>query len=218
MAIDEPLLPPHVTLLGKALRPLPAQIDTALRTPTPPEEPETSFVTAAQIGLAKLDRGVERMVSEVNALGRIVTASDAPDADVHRAAGRVEAVLDDQLRLHAALYHLRAEPAYVRGQELLLATYRNTLIQIRDWLQEIVETLADPMAALEKRGLPTSGKVELQLSLELTAPKELGQFRDWLAREADEEDERTSRADAWGTLLTLAAGVLLGGLFFGDDE
>ena len=218
MTSDKPLLPPHVTLLGEALRPLPAQIDKALSAPPPPEVPETSFVTAAQIGLTKLEEGVERMVSEVNALGRIVTAADTPPADVHRAAGRVEAVLEDQLRRHAALYHLRAEPAYARGQELLLATYRNTLIQIRDWLQEIVETLADPMAALEKRGLPTSGKVELRLSLELTAPKELGQFREWVAQEADEEDERSSRAAAWGSLLTLAAGVLLGGLFFGDDE
>ena len=215
---DRPLLHPHVTLLGEALRPLPAQIDAALCTPTPPKEPETSFVTAAQVGLARLDEGVERMASEVNALGHIVTAADAPAADVHRAAGRVEAVLEDQLRLHAALYHLRREPAYAHGQELLLATYRNTLIQIRDWLQEIVDTLADPMAALEKRGLPTSGNVELQLSLELTAPKELGEFREWVAREADEEDERSSRAAAWGSLLTLAAGVLLGGLFFGDDE
>ena len=218
MASDEALLPQHVTLLGEALRPLPAQIDAALRTPTPPEEPETSFVTAAQLGLARLDEAVQRMVSEVNALGRIVTAAEAPAAEVHRAAGRVEAVLEDQLRLHAALYHLSAEPAYARGQELLLATYRGTLIQIRDWLQEIVETLADPMAALEKRGLPTSGNVELRLSLELTAPKELGQFRDWVAQATDEQDERSSRADAWGGLLTLAAGILLGGLFFGDDE
>ena len=215
---DRPLLHPHVTLLGEALRPLPAQIDAALHTPTPPKEPEISFVTAAQVGLARLDEGVERMASEVNALGHIVTAADAPAADVHRAAGRIEAVLEDQLRLHAALYHLRREPAYAHGQELLLAAYRNTLIQIRDWLQEIVDTLADPMAALERRGLPTSGNVELQLSLELTAPKELGQFREWVAQQADEEDERTSRAAAWGTLLTLAAGVLLGGLFFGDDE
>lgn len=134
MASDEPLLPPHVTLLGEALRPLPAQIDAALRAPTRPEEPETSFVTAAQLGLAKLDEGVQRLVSEVDALGSIVTAADAPAADVHRAAGRVEAVLEDQLRLHAALYHLSAEPAYARGQELLLATYRNTLLQLRGQL------------------------------------------------------------------------------------
>ena len=98
---------------------------------------------------------------------------------------------------------------------------------------------ADPMAALQKRGLPTSGDVELELSLTFTTPKELGEFREWMKRKTkaakktakrrkkqrlemerrDEEAriEEEGRQIALGGLVTLVVGICLGGLFFGGD-
>jgi len=52
----------------------------------------------------------------------------------------------------AVLYVTRR---HVEARDLLAGVYRHFLVEVRDWLVELVETLADPMVAVKKRGLPT---------------------------------------------------------------
>ena len=161
--------------------------------------------------------------------------ADLPEAKVHRAAGRFEMVLDELLDGYWELRVLRPYPAHKRGYELLLAVYRHTLAQIQAWLLDVVECLADPMAALKKKGLPTSGEVQLNLSLTFTSPPEQGELLDWIREQTEEEERRAEEAEAqfaaieearleeerklsaFGGLAAVVAGIFLGGLFFGDD-
>lgn len=236
MASSDPILPPHVTLLGEALRPLLHKVEGRLGKPVRLIGPEKSFLDEGQHALHQLSDFVERLGSEVNrVLNEVVSAADLPEAKVHRAAGRFEMVLDELLDGYCELRVLRPYPAHKRGYELLLEVYRHVLAQIQEWLLDVVECLADPMAALKKKGLPTSGEIQLNLSLTFTSPPEQGELLDWIWEQTEEEERRAEEAEAqlaaieeahleeerklsaFGGLAAVVAGIFLGGLFFNDD-
>lgn len=240
MANSSPILPPHVTLLGEALQPLLTQVEAQLNAPARVDGAEVIFKEFASKAFNDLPVFVERLCSEANdVLNEVVNADASTEAEVYRAVGRFEMVFDDFLGSYSELRDMRPYPKG-RGHGLLLAVYRHALQEVEAWLRDVIESLADPMAALRKRGLPTSGDVELKLSLTFTTPKELGEFRDWMKQQAkaakmaakrrkkqrlemerlNEEAriEEESRQIALGGLLTLVVGVCLGGLFFGGDD
>ena len=232
MASSDPILPPHVTLLGEALRPLLRKVEGRLGKPVRLIGPEKSFLNEGQHALHQLSDSVKKLDSEVNrVLNEVVSAADLPEAKVHRATGRFEMVLDELLDGYWELRVLRPYPAHKRGYELLLAVYRHALVQIQDWLLDVVECLAD----LKKKGLPTSGEVQLNLSLTFTSPPEQGELLDWIREQTEEEERRAEEAEAqlaaieearfeeqqklsaFRGLAAVVAGIFLGGLFFGDD-
>ena len=239
MANSDPILPRHVTLLGEALQPLLAQVEAQLSAPAGADGAEVSFEDFASKALDDMQVFVERLCSEANGvLNEVVGADASTEAEVYRSVGRFEMVFDDFLGSYSELRDLRPYPKG-RGHGLLLAVYRHALQEVEAWLRDVIESLADPMAALQKRGLPTSGDVELELSLTFTTPKELGEFREWMKRKTkaakkaakrrkkqrlemerrDEEAriEEEGRQIALGGLVTLVVGICLGGLFFGGD-
>ena len=239
MASDDSILPPHVTLLGEALQPLLMKVEAHLSEPACANGIAEVFEDFASRALDDLKVFVERLCSEANGVLNEVVSAEAPtEAGVYRAVGRFEMVFDEFLDSYSELRDLRPYPEE-QGHGLLLAVYRHTLKEVEVWLRDVVESLADPMAALQKRGLPTSGDVELELSLTFTTPKEMGELRDWMkqqAKAAKKEGKRRKKQKrkmerlneearieeegsqiALGALVTLVAGICLGGLFFGDD-
>lgn len=70
----------------------------------------------------------------------------------------------------------------MEARNLLSGVYRHTLRDLRDWMRNLVDTLADPMATLVSRGLPTSGHVELTFELKLAAAAELASLTYWLQK------------------------------------
>ena len=202
-----------------------------------PIGPKESFVAAGQRALGQLGDSVERLCDETNrVLDEVVGTADLPESKVHRAVGRFEMVLDELLDGYSELRELRPYRSHKRGHELLLVIYRYTLTRIQGWLLEVVEALADPMAALKKKGLPTSGEVQLNLSLNFTTPKENDELLDWIEQQTEAEERRAENAETqvraieearlederkaglWGALTGVVAGIFLGGLVFGDDD
>lgn len=225
MTNSKTLLPPHVTLLGQALTPLLHRLEGRLADGTTAAKPGSGladFADLAQETLSRFHESLERLVGEANRLGGLVSASAASDAEVHRTAGRIEIVLDDLLGRYAALGQLQPEGVYAEGYELLLAALRRFLADIRDWLREVVDAIADPIAAVKKHGLPESGQVNLHLILTLEAPPELEAFNRWLEEQegqlAGYEPEPPRERSTWNGLVALVAGFALGGLFFGGDD
>ena len=210
------LLPPHVTLLGQALTPALNRIEEQLTNRLAAFKPGGSvadFAETAQETLNQFGESADRLAGEVRRLDGLVTASAVADADVHRAVGRIEMVLDELLGSYAALRELRPDPEYADGHKLLAAALRHPLVEIRDWLRELVDVFADPATALEKRGLPDRGQVNLNLALTLTAPPEFKEFSRWLEGQTPPAERRD-----WDGLISLVVGFALGGLFFGGDE
>ena len=236
MASGDPILPPHVTLLGEALHPLLRKVEGQLRKPVRPIGAKKSFLAEGQRALHQLGDSVTRLISETNrVLSEVISAADLPEAKVHRAIGRFEMILDEMLDSYSELRELYPYPVHKRGHELLLAVYRHRLTQLQGWLLDVVEAIADPVAAVKKKGLPTSGDVQLVLSLTFTSPPEQDELLDWIREQTEAQERRAEEAEAQlvaieearlaeqrdrdflGTMVAVEAGVFLGGLFFGDD-
>ncbi|PKM05873.1 MAG: hypothetical protein CVV14_14610 [Gammaproteobacteria bacterium HGW-Gammaproteobacteria-4] len=149
------------------------------------------------------------LVDALQALNRDVWEADAPDAAaIHRAAGRVEGVVERWLRgfIEVRDAYPGVEAASVRA--LLLALYRHSLGELCDWLEQLFNTLQYPLArvAPERLAGPDPVHLELECSLNLTAPPELIQAL-----------SPTPRPDRRSSLWPLAAAFGIGWML-GDDD
>ena len=159
---------------------------------------------------------VQRLMSEV------VIREDANESDVYLSVVRLEAVLESLLGDDRYVRSLNSVGSDAELQTLLAGCYRHLLVDIRAWLRELVETLTDPVAACRRRGLPTTGQVELRLPLTLTAPPEAAQLTHLIQDQA----RRTARSGStgrtgrgfWGTVGAVVLGWWIGSSLFGGDD
>ena len=208
---------PRMAVLGGALQPTLRRVEAALSEPVRPDGRGESFIAVAENTLGHIGDAAEQLTEETKLLHGAL-APEIPEAEIHRAVGRYEVVLDGLLQRYAELRVARPPAAHRRGHELLVAVFRHSLTQIRDWLRDVVDTGADPVQVLERKGLPTSGDVSLELKLTLTTPEELYQFTDWIDEQEQQERVEDEKSSFWSGLAVFAVGMLLGGLFFGDDD
>lgn len=226
---DESMLPPRMTLLGVAMRPIWEKVQEEIDLHVPQTEVVVGMGEVVLHHFQLLQDSVPRLADRINRLmDDVVTNEAAGDAEVYRAVGRFEAFLDDLLADYRSVRALDAYDDDVEARDLLAGVYRHTLIEIRDWLAELVETLADPMAAVIKRGLPATGHVELPLNLTLTAAPELGPLSRWAERHASAlpgagnysgaPPARKSGLGIWGWVGAALLGWWIGGALAGDDD
>lgn len=132
---------------------------------------------------------------------------DAAAAEVFSSVGRIEVILNHTRKNLDEVRAWRNDPKadVVRG--LLADMHRHLLKQIRMMLREITEALRDPVAALERRGLPTTGKVTLEFKFEITDSPQRAALDAWVERE---ERGGEGSGGAWGCL----GAVLLAALLF----
>lgn len=217
---DEAVLPKRISLLGEAMHPVLAKLRSGIAQQLSATAPVGSMIDVISVSLNSLQGIVHRLNGQVNALmSDVVSKEDASDADVYRAVGRFEAFLDDLLSEYQGLKRLNAYGADIEGRDLLVGAYRHTLVEIRDWLQDLVDTLADPQAALRRKGLPTTGPVEIPLTLHLTGAPDLAALGRWGERQSGVfSSSRNSGLGFWGTVGALALGWGIGEALFGDDD
>ncbi len=222
---DEPLLPRRLTLLGKAMRPvwlkLNAQLDMPVRHGS--TVPVMSGVVSHHLG--KLLRATDELSDRVNGLMRDVVSNEAAsELDVYRAASRFNAVLDDLLAGRHAVRALATEGMDTAVRDLLAGVYRHTLVEFRDWLGDSIKTLANPVATFKKRGLPTSGEVELPLTLKLTGAPQLAELSLWMRCHqvsppvTEYQPPPSSGFGFWGTLGTILIAWGIGGALSGGND
>ena len=226
---DERVLPPRMTLLGEAMRPIWLKVRAQLDMPVQQASAVTGMGNVVSQHFDSLQNTIPRLEDRINRLMTdVVSNEEATDGEVYRAVGRFEAFLDDLLADHQAVRALKAYGADVEARDLLAGVYRHFLVEVRDWLGELVETLADPMAAVKKRGLPTSGHVELPLTLTLTAAPQLMGLSRWAERQSVSLSSpqnstgyrapRKSGLGFWGTVGVIVLGWGIGEALFGDDD
>lgn len=226
---DEPLLPHRITQLGKAMQPLLLKLKARIDKPVAKTSTTPDIAAFVSRHLDGLQDCANRLEIRIDGLMRDVVADEtASDADVYLAVGRFEALLDDLLDAYHAIRTLFAVSADAEARDLLADVYRHTLVEIRDWLDELVDVIADPMAAVKKRGLPTRGYVELPLNLTLTAAPALAALVRWAQRESvslalsgpspNYPVAKNSGLGFWGTVGALALGWGIGETLFGDHD
>ena len=228
---DQPVLPHRVTLLGEAMRPLVQKISDRIDIPVTPVADVYAMIEIVSNHLTALQDVAHRLPDRIAGLmADVVDNTGASDAEVYRAAGRFEASIDDLLAGYLGVLALRAFGTDAEARDLLAGVYRHTLVEIRDWIAELVDVLADPLAALRKRGLPTSGEVELPLKLTLTAAPQLAALSRCFERQSTTPAFLLAQPPAiskpsgeaglgfWGTVGTLILAWGLGNALFGNDD
>jgi hypothetical protein len=169
--------------------------------------------------LDELQAIVRKLADRINSLMSDVVANEsATDGDVYRAVGRFEASVDDLLAGYREVCAFDAYSRDAEARDLLAGVYRHTLMEIRDWLEDLVETLENPMAAVRRRGLPTTGYVELPLKLTLTAAPELAALARWVEGNAGSVPIGKSGLGFWDTVGALILGWGIGEALFGNDD
>lgn len=227
MANSETILPRHLTQLGEVLAPVLARFATA-----PAHTAYAPAIHDFDALMALLDRMqvyTTRVSEEVGRLAAEVVGNSHADAQtVYRTAGRFEAVLDDWRRLDAD-----AGAVWLPGDDdeirpLLQGALRHIHGDIRHWLADLVALLAEPQAALRKRGLPSTGKVTVDLVLTLSAPPQLAELSEKLevlslsyalmGRAPVAAPAARSGAGFWNTVFAATLGVGIGNALFGDND
>ena len=179
---------PELVALAAALRPVAERLGARLDAPAGPAKREADRLGFLRRHLHLLgDEGGERLPDEVNALGVLLVGGDADTGAIQRSVGRVERCLENVLEGYAEAQQADFAGEYTRGLELLLEIYRDFFRQAQGWLADILEVCTDPKGAAAKRGLPTTGEVEIPLALKLSAPPALATFNAWLREQKPPE-------------------------------
>lgn len=174
--------------MGEALRPLLSKLKERADAPAVGEAAEPVTVEFLSQRLRELDRAIARLEAAVEAMMADVIAKEgADDTDVYRAVARLESRVDDFVDDCADL-RCRTEGDFLEGARLLANVYDGLLGRIENWLEDLVESIVDPLAAVERKGLPTSGYVELPLKLNIDAPQRIAELQDWVDRELRRRD------------------------------
>lgn len=208
---DEIVLPQRMTVFGQALIPLEAGLRATLDQRISPTAPVTSMVDVARQHLDMLSSMMQQLTHQCDALmAEVVSNESATDGDVYRAAGRLEGVLDGIRSGYFDVQRLAAQGNDIEARDLLAGAYRHALREILAWISEIVWTMANPASAMQAKGLPTEGNVEIRLSLTLTPAPELEELGRWVKKQAnvfglhvEQVSGKTSDWGIWPTVLAL---------------
>ena len=204
-------------ILGEAFLPLAENTRHRMRRPQPQtvEVPDISdfisrHIRALRYAADGLCDGIDHAVEGPS------------DADVHRAVGRMEVHLEGLLAGYDEIRGANPDGADLRGWSLLRDLYRDVLLQVQNWLDDVVDIANDPVSGLERRGLSTQDNVTITLDLDASRPKSKELIR-WMEDRADELEDRADeleaaeRSKSRSILWPLVAAFGLG-WWLGDDE
>lgn len=215
---DTIVVPHRLQVLGEALKPVWKKLDARLGKPPVPTIPIQDMIKVISNHLDYLQVAMRPLAGRVEALmSDVVANEDVSDAEVYRAVGRFEAPLDDLAEHYLEAGSLAVYGADTEARDCLVGVYRHALLEIRDWLKDLVESLEDPVAAARAKGIPIEGQVELPFTLTMTSAPELERLTTWLSRQAASRRQK-SGLGFWGTVGALALGWGIGHALFDDDD
>lgn len=209
---EESILPRHLITLRDALQPLLRRLRDCEAPEAIRPMPIGAFHPASSVAyrLPLLESALQQLTAYINGpLARLVAAREASTTEVYRVAGGLESAVDPLLHGRADAHTLAHRHA--SGGDSLVEVYDHFLGELRDWLSAIDEVLRKPVAALRRRGLPTTGQVTLPLMLEFSTPPALHELR-------RAEREQGVGKGLPGILMLLGLGYLAGSWLFGRDD
>ena len=217
-------LPPRVLALGEALRPLRLKLQAQMDAPVRRDLRVVGLVDEVADHLGELKDAVSGLEAKGNALGELL-AQEGPVAGIHRGVGGLEVYVDTLLERYSEVRRWRPGASEAAARDSLAGVYRHVLTEIRDWMDELIEVIDDPLAAVKRRGLPTSGYVELPITLTFTVAPQLAKLRDSLEPnlpEAGGYDPQSAPAEKQelgflGTVAAVALGFGIGSWLFGGE-
>jgi hypothetical protein len=221
--------PPRVVWLGEALVPVAKNLRHALSKRVKPSGHE--FVTLDDLShhMGVIAPAIAHLSSPVeNMMANVFNNESATVSDAHRAAGRLEQVISEFVEGYLAVKASRSGPQTVGPRTLLLGVYRHHLREICNWLEELIQAISNPLAAVEKRGLALTANTSLTFTLVMTSPPEMERLEELaksLLSDAEPpienelpprpQSEERARPGILGTIGALAFGIGISNSVFG---
>lgn len=126
---------------------------------------------------------VQSLSYDIGDLNFILYGTEQGEDSVATAMGRIERHVDAVLWRHRKLRALRCDPLGTEGRDILVAIHGHLLGELRVWLESIIATLRDPIAALEKRGeIVAPGVVKLPIQASFVTPPQFDDLEEWAER------------------------------------
>ena len=168
------VLPPGVTFLGEALVPVVVSIKQDLAKKIRPSGPDFVVPDDLSTHMGTISSALGHLSSwlEIQIVS-FMKDERAGNADAYRLAGRLEQILSEFVDGYQLAQMSRAGPEARQSRTLLLGVYRHHISEICDWLDELVQVIANPRVAMEKLGIPLAENVELPVVLRMTSPPEM---------------------------------------------
>ena len=224
------VLPPQVVFLGEALAPVARGARQAMtrRVRSSGHEFETLADLSRHMGV--IQQALTHLSPRLDGLMTDVIHKEGAGAvEAGRAAGRLEQVLSEFVDgyLEAKASHAGAEVSEARS--LILGVYRHHIREICEWLEDLIEVIANPASAIQKRGIAAAANVDLTVALNMTSPPEMAKL-DALAKSLLPppetyiepsprfEQRETSRPGILGTIGALAFGIGVTKAVFGRNH
>lgn len=226
---SESSLPRETLAFRECVSPIASNLRTRMQNRPGRSEPVTDIFGFLGNHLGQIGDNVGRLVDEVNQIGELRGFADTPENAMRRSAARMEICLERLLDDYDEVRRANLGYADSEGCRLLEEAYRDTLHQIQDWLDELIECLNDPMGALKKRGLVyEEGKpVPITLDLDFVPPPAMKDLERWAVQRGDRlineetanSNEGSGRNSRRGTgWLGLLAAFGLGWWLGGDGD
>lgn len=212
------VLPPRFAIFGDALAPLVNNLRTAIAQDPGLSRHEFVIPESLSLHLGVIQRVLERLPSRVEGMIADGVSGDEPDiAHVYRAAGRLEEVLSEWVDGYQEVKASQAQPEACEVRDLLVGVYRHHLLEVCNWLADLVKVIADPAEAMEKKGLPIGNGATLTVSLSVTVPPEMDKLLAIAKRMQIETAPETESIPATQRAMQSGPGLLgtIGALAFG---
>lgn len=182
---EDPTIPPHWEALSRALLPALKEVRLALQ---PGGGDGGLHPRGVDVGACTqaFQQAVARLVSQVNqTLGGLAAAPDPTREEIERGTRAFHAGVEALTDLLPWARAIMGSGPQREGGRLLEAVIQDFLRQLEGWLTELVQTLADPLAALRRQGVTGESAPTLRLAFQAAPAPELEALVAWLgARQA----------------------------------
>lgn len=193
---NELIVPRALTVFGEALRPVANKVKERMRKPPVRGKWQADAFEFVSRRLQWIENAVERLPRQLNRELESALAENARDADISRAAARVEMHIEQLLNEYDQVQGTRSDARCAMGLALLGDVYRDAIKQVLAWLNEIIKCVAQPRNALRRQCGANEGYVELELRLTLLAPPELKRLVSWAERRDAQAKRQVSESPA----------------------
>ncbi len=215
-------LPSQVICLGEALPPVIKAVRLAMARKVRSSGLEFEAIADLSHHMDVITNALTHFSPRIEGLmTEVIHNEDAGLAEASRAAGRLEQVLSEFVEGYRSAK--AAHPVDTDSREarsLLLGVYRHHVGVICDWLDDLVNVISNPMAALEKQSIPVTANAVLTIALNMTSPPEMDKLHALAKRLTDKSEaliDPAPIAPTSDTPINNSPGILgtIGALAFG---
>ena len=103
----------------------------------------------------------------------VISAEVAGQEQAYREAGRIEQVISEFIEGHLKLKASGVNSESAEARRLLLGVYRHHMTEICTWLDQLVQVISNPAAAIGNQGALVVDNVTVSVDLNMTVPPEM---------------------------------------------